>query len=158
METIIVSWQNGIHFSVKRKLSLYKCFPSKLSRNEYIVSNWRYHCNTVAIPLQNSFQSVSPETFRNPFLSVASGQFLYYFESVSLQVDRFSTVPKALSYCCKTVASQKKSRNISFHFCWIFIANSFQRISVIKKKNWFHPFATIMQRLIWRSSLNAMRF
>jgi hypothetical protein len=33
-------------------------------------------CYTVAIPLQNSFQSVSPETFRNPFLSVADFCFV----------------------------------------------------------------------------------
>jgi hypothetical protein len=45
--------------------------------------------------LQNSFQSVSPETFRNLFLSiadyrfVASGPFLHRFESISLQVDRY---------------------------------------------------------------------
>jgi hypothetical protein len=65
MKTIIVSWQNGIRFSVKQKLSLHKHFPSKLSWNKYIVSNWRSCCNTFA----NSFQSVFPETFRNPFPS-----------------------------------------------------------------------------------------
>jgi hypothetical protein len=27
---------------------LHKRFPSKLSWNEYIVSNWRYRCNIVA--------------------------------------------------------------------------------------------------------------
>jgi hypothetical protein len=79
----------------------YRCkrFPSKLSWNEY-VSNWRYHYNIVPIPLQNSFQSISPEMFRNPFLSVAnyrfvaSGPLLYRFKSVSWQVDCFCTISK----------------------------------------------------------------
>jgi hypothetical protein len=88
------------------------------------------------LPLQNSFQSLSPETVRNQFLSVAdyrfdslqvdrfaaSGQFLYRFESVVI-------------YRCKIVASKKKSRNVSFRFCQVFVAKfisskKLQRISV----------------------------
>jgi hypothetical protein len=145
METI--TQQNGIRFSVKWKLLLHKCFPSKLCWNEYIVYNWRYRCNTIAIPLQNSFQSVSPETFRNPFLSIAdycftaSGPFLHSFES------------------CKTVAKSLLHKivemllSVSAGFSLYFQAKSRNGYQSVKTKNRFHPFATIMQRLIWRSSL-----
>jgi hypothetical protein len=107
METIIVSWQNGIRFrfSVKLKLSLHMRFPSKLSWNEYIVSNWRYRCNTIAKPMQYHckivFKAFLPKHFATrfyPLQTIVSLQvdFLYRFESISLQVDHFCTVSKAL--------------------------------------------------------------
>jgi hypothetical protein len=56
METIVVSWQIGIRFSVKRKLSLYRCFPSK-----QFLTNWRY-------------RSQPPETVSQP-VSIAADLF-----------------------------------------------------------------------------------
>jgi hypothetical protein len=127
METIIVSWQNGIHFSVKRKLLLHRRFSSKLSWNEYIVS-------------KIVFKAFLPKRFATHFYPLQT--------IVSLQVDRFSTVSKALQYRCKIVTSQTKSRNVSFRFCQIFVANLFEAKSFngyqwVKTKNLFHPFATI---------------
>jgi hypothetical protein len=88
METIIVSWQNGIRFSVKRKLSLHNSFPSNLSWNKYIVSNWRYRCNTVAILLQYHYKIVF-----KAFLPKRFATRFYPLQTInSLQVDRFESV------------------------------------------------------------------
>jgi hypothetical protein len=96
METIVVSWQNGIRFSVKRKLSLHNRFPSKLSWNEYIVSNWRYHCKIVFKVFHpkhfaTCFYPSTADSFRCKWRivsvlfrkrSIASGLYLYRFKSV----------------------------------------------------------------------------
>jgi hypothetical protein len=91
METIIVSWQNGIRFSVKRKLSLHKCFNSKISWNEYTVLNWRYHCKIVF----KVFLSKCFATHFYPLQTIVSLQ-VDRFCTVSLQVDHFSSISKAL--------------------------------------------------------------
>jgi hypothetical protein len=103
METIIVSWQNGIRFSVKWKLSLHKRFPSKLSWNEYIVST-RYHCNKYHCKIFS--KQFLPKRFAirfYPLQTIVSLQ-VDRFESISLQVDRFCTISKVFQKHCNTIA------------------------------------------------------
>jgi hypothetical protein len=153
METIIVSWQNGNVFQWNGN---YRCIS--VSPQNFTETNIQRFLieDTIAMPLQNSFQcvlqSVSPETYRNPFLSfrckwtisvpfrkcfIASGPFQYRFESV------VNTDAKLLLHKRRVETFLSVSAGFSLQLC-------FRQKSC---NGCFNLLATIMQRLIWRSSL-----
>jgi hypothetical protein len=146
METIIVSWQNGIRFSVKRKLSLHKRSPSKLSWNEYIVSNWRYRCKIV-------FKAFLPKRFATCFIHCRlSFRCEWAVSSTVSKVFRCKwTVSVLFRKRCNTVAKsllhKRRVETFLSISAWFSLQIRFkQKVATdiwVKTKNRFHPFATI---------------